>query len=118
MTQQEPHDSHQVSFEEFKLYYETTEKVVDRRLSINRFNHSVSVATLVAIAALIKLGTDKASFVLFGVGTIVVLCAMAMIFCTFWIKVIKDYKKTEWSATTRAKAPISTRTLMSHGRST
>jgi len=38
------------SFDEFKLYYDSTEKVTDRRLETNRWNYSICVAILVAVA--------------------------------------------------------------------
>jgi hypothetical protein len=44
-----------LSFDEFKLYYESTEKVTDRRLETNRWNYSICIATLVAIAAINQL---------------------------------------------------------------
>lgn len=40
-----------VSFEEFRLYHATTERVTDRRLALNRWNCSILVATLLAIEA-------------------------------------------------------------------
>lgn len=39
-----------LSFDEFKLYYDSTEKVTDRRLETNRWNYSICIAMLVAIA--------------------------------------------------------------------
>lgn len=40
------------SFDEFKLYYDSTEKVTDRRLDTNRWNYSICIAILVAIATI------------------------------------------------------------------
>lgn len=41
-----------LSFEEFKLYYDSTEKVTDRRIETNRWNYSICIAILVAIATI------------------------------------------------------------------
>ena len=60
---------HRLSFDEFKLYYESTEKVTDRRLETNRWNYSICIATLVAIAVL------------------------AILFCALWVGQIRDFKK-------------------------
>ena len=36
-----------LSFEEFQLFYESTEKVTDRRLNANRWNYSICIAILI-----------------------------------------------------------------------
>ena len=36
-----PNTNSRHSFDEFKLYYESTEKVTDRRLDTNRWNYSI-----------------------------------------------------------------------------
>jgi hypothetical protein len=43
-----------VSFDEFKLYYESTEKVTNRRLSANTWNYSICIGMIVAMAGIIK----------------------------------------------------------------
>jgi hypothetical protein len=47
-------ESRKFSFDEFKLYYESTEKVTDRRLSANTWNYSICIAIIVAIAGIVK----------------------------------------------------------------
>jgi hypothetical protein len=81
-----------LSFEEFKLYYESTERVTERRLSTNRWNYSVAVAILVAIAGLVKWSSDKPSFLLVGLGGVLILSFVAVIFCTHWLQQIEDFK--------------------------
>lgn len=80
------------SFEEFKLYYQSTELVTDRRLSMNRFNYSVSVAVIVAIAGILNLTTSKPSIRFVGLCTILVLALIAGFFCTLWLRQIADFK--------------------------
>lgn len=42
--------SEKYSFEEFKLIYESAEKVTDRRLQTNRWNYVICIAISSAIA--------------------------------------------------------------------
>jgi hypothetical protein len=37
---------HKVAFDEFKLFYESAEKVTDRRNAANRWNYSICIAIL------------------------------------------------------------------------
>jgi predicted Co/Zn/Cd cation transporter (cation efflux family) len=70
-----------LSFDEFKLYYESTEKVTDRRLETNRWNYSACAAVLVGIAAIVKWGVISTELRWVGVGAVVLLCMMAVLFC-------------------------------------
>lgn len=81
-----------VSFKEFELYHQSAELVTDRRLAMNRWNYSVMAATLAAVALLLKWSTDEPSHVFVGVCGIVILCAMSVTLCTYWINQISDYK--------------------------
>ncbi len=82
-----------LSFDEFKLYYESAEKVTQRRHETNRWNYTVCVATLVAIAAITNWSLSATN--LFGVGLVAVaiLCVMAFLFCILWIGQIRMFKK-------------------------
>lgn len=80
-----------VSFDEFKLYYESTEKVTDRRLSANTWNYSICIGMIVAIAGIVKWSTGK-NFFYVGLTAIVVLCTMAFLFCSLWLGQITDFK--------------------------
>jgi hypothetical protein len=44
------------AFEEYKLFYESTEKVTNRCLVANRWNYSICTAILVAIAVILNWG--------------------------------------------------------------
>ncbi|MBV9067987.1 MAG: hypothetical protein JO093_16340 [Acidobacteria bacterium] len=82
-----------LSFDEFKLYYESTEKVTDRRLDTNRWNYSACAAILVGLAAIVKWGVVSAELRWIGVTAVVLLCMMAVLFCQLWIAQIRDFKK-------------------------
>lgn len=82
-----------LSFDEFKLFYESTEKVTDRRLEANKWNYSICVATLVAIAGIIDWGLSRPHFLVIAIIATVMLCLMAVLFCSLWIGQIRDFKK-------------------------
>src|SRR4051812_6800532 len=82
-----------LSFDEFKLYYESTEKVTDRRLETNRWNYSICIAILVAIATIARWSLSTATLIWVGLAAIVVLDLMAILFCALWVGQIRDFKK-------------------------
>jgi hypothetical protein len=83
---------HKLSFEEFKLYYESTEKVTDRRLETNRWNYSVCIATLVAIAVLTRWTLAATALIWIGFAAVEILAATAILFCVLWVGQIRDFK--------------------------
>jgi hypothetical protein len=82
-----------ISFDEFKLYYESTEKVTDRRLETNRWNYSACAAILVGIAAMVKWGVISTDLRWVGVMGVVLLCMMAILFCQLWLAQVRDFKR-------------------------
>lgn len=88
----EPKNNVKLSFEEFKLYYESTEKVTERRLSANTWNYSICIAIMVAIAGIVKWSTDNRSFFYVGLTAVFLLCVMAILFCSLWLGQIVDFK--------------------------
>ena len=88
----QPDAVERISFEEFRLYYESAERVTDRRHELNRWNYSIVVATLAAIGVVLNWATNDPSRVLIGVCGIMILCVTAVGLCTFWIRQISDFK--------------------------
>lgn len=88
----EPNLDPKYAFEELKLFYDSTEKVTDRRLSANRWNYSICTAIIVAIAALINWGLSKPDFLVVSVVAVILLAGMATLFCSLWIGQIRDFK--------------------------
>jgi hypothetical protein len=80
------------SFEEFKLFYESTEKVTDRRLEANRWNYSICLAIIIANAFIVNWSLDKADYFYVGITVALVLCLMAVLFCSLWMGQIRDFK--------------------------
>ena len=70
-----------VAFDEFKLFYDSAEKVTDRRNSANRWNYSICIAILGAIAAIISWSLSKPTFLIIGIVTVVLLAGMAALYC-------------------------------------
>lgn len=81
-----------VSFDEFKLYYESAEKVTERRLSTNRWNYSVCTAILLAVGGVLSWSTSRDSFRFIGAIGSLFLAGMAVFFCNYWISQIDDFK--------------------------
>lgn len=80
------------SFDEFKLYYDSTEKVTDRRLDTNRWNYSIGIAILVAIATITNWSLSNSKLLWVGLAADVLLSLMAILFCILWIGQIRDFK--------------------------
>ena len=78
-------ESPKVSFDEFKLYYESTEKVTDRRLSANTWNYSICIAIIIAIAGIVKWATGNIVYFYVGLTAVLVLCIMAILLCSLWL---------------------------------
>ncbi len=82
-----------LSFKEFKLYFESAEKVTDRRLEMNRWNYSIALALLVACATIFNWGLLNPTFLYFSAILIIVLSFMAILLCNFWIQRIQSLKR-------------------------
>ncbi|TLU81626.1 MAG: hypothetical protein FDX21_11155 [Chlorobium sp.] len=82
-----------VSFDEFKLFYESAEKVTDRRNDANTWNYSICTAIMGAIAAIISWSVSKPEFLITGLFTAIILSGMAALYSTLWIGQIRDLKE-------------------------
>lgn len=81
-----------LSFEEFKLYYESTEKVTERRLSANTWNYSICIGIILAIAGIVKWSTGTPPFFYVSLVAVFLLSIMAILFCSLWLGQIEDFK--------------------------
>jgi hypothetical protein len=89
-TPEEP--AHHVSFDEYRMYYESAERVTERRLEINRWNYSIAVTTLVAIGLVLVWATSDATHRVVGIAGVVMLSVVAFLHCSFWVRQIDDFK--------------------------
>lgn len=85
-------ESKEYSFEEYKLYYESAERVTDRRLATNTWNYSICTAIIVSIAALVNWSLVQTNFQLITISLIILLAVMGLLLCTLWSGQIKDFK--------------------------
>ena len=81
-----------LSFDEFKLFYESAEKVTDRRLATNSWNYSICIAVIGGVAVILQWSLSTPMNFVVGVVAIILLCVMAAIFCLFWVGQIDDFK--------------------------
>ena len=82
-----------VAFEELKLFYDSAEKVTDRRNAANRWNYSICIAILGAISVIISWSLGKSTFLVTGIVGVVLLAGMAALYCTLWVGQIRDFKE-------------------------
>ena len=80
------------SFEEFKLIYESAEKVTDRRLTKNSQNYSISVGITLAIAVIANWSISNPQYRFSGFTLIAVVSGMASVYAKLWLKQILDFK--------------------------
>lgn len=92
MDDEKPSGDGPCSFEEFKLYYESTERVTERRLAANRWNYSISVAILVAVAGIYSWAAGNQQYAFVAGLVILFLTAIATLFCVFWLRQVEDWK--------------------------
>jgi hypothetical protein len=81
-----------LAFEEFKLYYESAEKVTERRLDTNRWNYSICTAILIATSLLLQWTISKPDYLIYSLAFIIFLSIIAIFYCTLWIRQINDFK--------------------------
>ncbi len=83
----------QVAFEEFQLYYESTEKVTERRIDTNRWNYSICTTIITVDGALLSWAIGNPQFALVSLIGVIVLSFMAGLYCSLWIAQIRDFKQ-------------------------
>lgn len=81
------------SFEEYKLVFQSAEKVTDRRLTNNKTNYSISIGILAAVAIVWKWTIDNPDYFFCGIILVLILTAFATVFCSLWVGQISDFKK-------------------------
>ena len=81
------------SFDEYKMMYESAEKVTDRRLTNNKMNYTMSVAILVSVGLIWNWSTENEKYFFCGLLLVFLLTGLAVLFCSLWIGQVKDFKK-------------------------
>ena len=96
-------DVRRYSFDEFKLYYESTEKVTDRRLATNTWNYGLCTAIMLAVAGLAGWASSRPDFRLVMLLAILILAGMGALLCSLWTGQIRDFKDLRFFADRAAK---------------
>src|SRR5262249_44463606 len=81
-----------VSFDEYQMYYQSAERVTDRRRDLNKWNYSIMTATLLAIGGVLAWTTYKVDREFVGCVGVIGLSLMASLHCSYWIRQIDDFK--------------------------
>ena len=87
-----PSRSYRYSFREWATYYESTERVTDRRLAVNASNFSISIALLVGIGVLANWAASHTELRALAIGGVILISILGVIFCSLWVGQIYDYK--------------------------
>jgi hypothetical protein len=77
----------------FDEYYESTEKVTDRRLATNTWNYSLCTAIMLAVAGLASWASSRLEFRLVMLLAILVVAGMGALLCSLWAGQIRDFKE-------------------------
>lgn len=72
------------SFEEFRMMYDSTELVSDRRIAFNRNNASLCLAVIAGQGVAASWLYKEASLALLGSIAMITISILAIIFCLYW----------------------------------
>lgn len=81
-----------VPFGHFQLFYESIERVTDRRLNLNRNNASLASLIAAGMGVLAAWAYDKSEARLIAFALLFFLGILAALFCRWWWRQIEDYK--------------------------
>jgi len=82
-----------LSFQEYRLFYESAERVTDRRISLNKSNYAICLGVVVADAVIANWAASRDDqYFYFALGAIIAISSLAVLFCVGWLKQIRDYK--------------------------
>jgi hypothetical protein len=86
------HASSSASFDEFKLVFDSAEKITDRRLELNKTNASLCLATTAGIAGTLAWAHDKNDAIPFALIAVTFVAMLAAAVCRWWWRQIESYK--------------------------
>ena len=81
-----------IPFEEYKMYYELTELVTDRRLSLNRTNTSLCLLIAAGIGVILGWSFEKKEILPLSLIVAAVISVLATLFCRWWLNQLISYK--------------------------
>ncbi|HEY7176350.1 MAG TPA: hypothetical protein VH442_15650 [Micromonosporaceae bacterium] len=81
-----------VSFDEYQMFYQSAERVTDRRRDLNKWNYSVMTLTLFAIGGVLAWSSYRIDREFVGCVGVIGMSLMAALHCSYWIRQIDDFK--------------------------
>ena len=102
MTHADDHEP-SVSFEEFRLYYELTEKVTDRRLELSRSNSSLCTLVIAGLGVTCAWTYDKGEVLPIALAVVAFIAILGVLFCYWWFKQIEFLQGSERGQVSRSR---------------
>jgi hypothetical protein len=81
-----------IPFEQFRLFYESAERVTERRLALNRGNASLAALIAAGLGVVAAWAFEKPHPHALGLAVVAMVSALAAIFCRWWWQQIESYK--------------------------
>ncbi len=84
---------HKYSYNEYKMFIDSAEKMTDRRESLNKNSRYLCTIIIGAIAIIWKWALADPGLFLVGGALVTLLCVISGVFCALWREEIVKYKK-------------------------
>jgi hypothetical protein len=81
------------SFEEFRMMYDSTERISERKIAFNRNNASLCLLVIAGQGAAASWLYKEKSLAIFGSLALITISILAMIFCLYWNGQLKAFKE-------------------------
>jgi hypothetical protein len=83
-----------INFSEYQMFFESAERVTDRRINLNRTNYTICVAIItgIGVAGSWALDKDNAEMKSAIFSIICLLCLSSVVLCLGWLRQITDLK--------------------------
>lgn len=78
------HDEVSYSFEEFRMMYDSTELISERKIAFNRNNASLCLAVIAGQGVVVSWCYQKAGLEVVGPAVMAMISVLAIIFCLYW----------------------------------
>jgi hypothetical protein len=84
--------SHNCAFEEYRMYYESTERIIERRLALNRTNISLCLLAAASLGIILAWSYDKNDISHLAVIAASIISLLGALFCRWWARQIVSFK--------------------------
>ena len=80
------------AFDEYKMYYESTERIIDRRLALNRTNISLCLLVSAGLGIILAWSYEKKDISHLALVVAAIISLLGALFCRWWVKQIVSFK--------------------------